>query len=138
MLKWGVRLLAIFAILLAIFMVVQDVSHPVVYFLFYGLIFSGLLSFNLLLAGLVQHFVTPKHPYLIFLGTVVIVWLGLCCYGYYDMTHDTSSFFPGLLGLLIVGLSTIFHFVFIVGAGISYFVLSRKRMTNDSDNDSSI
>lgn len=34
MLKWGVRLLAIFAILLAIFMVVQDVSHPLVYFLF--------------------------------------------------------------------------------------------------------
>lgn len=89
--------------------------------------FSGLLSFNYFLAGLVQHFVTPKHPYLIFLGTVVIVWLGLCRYGYYDMTHDTSSFFPGLLGLLIVGLSTIFHFVFIVGAGIRYFVLSRKR-----------
>ena len=136
MLKWGLRLLAIFAVLLGIFMVVQDVPHLAVYILFYALIFNGLLGFNLLLAGLVQRFVTPKHPYLLFTGTVVIVWFGLCCYGYYDMTHDTSSSFPGLLGLLIIGLSTIFHFVFIAGAGISYLAFSRKKMAHDSDKDS--
>lgn len=62
MLKWGLRWLAVFAVLLAIFRVVQDVSNLAVYLLFYTLIFSGFLSFDLLLAGLEQRFVTPKIP----------------------------------------------------------------------------
>ena len=68
MLKWGLRLLAIFAVLLGIFMVVQDVSHLAVYILFMPQIFNGLLGFNLLLAGLVQRFVTPKHHISLFTG----------------------------------------------------------------------
>ena len=44
------------------------------------------------------------------------------------MTHDTSSSFPGLLGLLIIGLSTIFHFVFIAGSrGLVIWPLAGKR-----------
>ena len=133
MLKWGLRLLAIFAVLLGIFMVVQDVSHLAVYILFYALIFNGLLGFNLLLAGLVQRFVTPKHPYLLFTGTVVIVWFGLCCYGYYDMTHDASRFFPGLLGIFIVIFSTIFQFIVVIGAVIHYFFVGRNKKTENSN-----
>ncbi|WP_373761106.1 hypothetical protein [Streptococcus ferus] len=133
MLKWGLRWLAVFAVLLAIFRVVQDVSNLAVYLLFYALIFSGFLSCDLLLAGLVQRFVTPKYPYLIFIGIVVVVWIGLCCYGYYDMTHDTSCFFPGLLGIFIVIFSTIFQFIVVIGAVIHYFFVGRNKKTENSN-----
>ena len=110
MLKWGLRWLAVFAVLLAIFRVVQDVSNLAVYLLFYTLIFSGL-----------------------FIGIVVVVWIGLCCYGYYDMTHDTSRFFPGLLGIFIVIFSTIFQFIVVIGAVIHYFFVGRNKKTENSN-----
>lgn len=138
MLKWGLGLLAVFALLMALFSLAQYPSYLFADVLFYPLTFSGLLGLDLLIAGAIQQFTGSSRPYLLFTVTGTLVCLVLCLYGFYNIATDKSDFLPGLLGILIISYSVAYQLIFLVGAGLHYYFVSRKKKLCGFNSDSFI
>ncbi len=114
MLKWGLRLLAIFAVLFLLYELLEDIDYSISYLLVFSLVVCGFLSLHLLLASLLQRFVLSQKPYWAFVGTMIFICLALCSYGYYNMVTDTHRELPGLLGILIIMLALGVHIILLL------------------------
>ncbi|CQR24192.1 hypothetical protein BN1356_00553 [Streptococcus varani] len=135
MLKWGMLSLVGFVLLFALSKVLAGLALGGL-FMILGIltVFFLFLSMNLLVGAMIGRVLKYSSPYSAFVIAMVIVFFLALLFGAASFNNGASTFETNvnhLTGYAIIGSTIMYQSFLLIGAGIHYVFIGRKKMSKN-------